>query len=300
MSEIQIRPLTRLDEMRGAVELQKSFWGNDLEATVPAHMLFSLATHGGHILAAFDGQKMVGVLIDFLGTDPGEPDRPALANLQLVSKRMVVLPEYQGQEIGYHLKREQRRLAIKQGIRLITWTFDPLLSLNAHLNIRKLGAISDTYVENYYGTTEGGNLTTLGTSDRLLADWWVTSRRVDERVNGGRRGLGLQHYLDADTRIANATHVDSTGYALPPGDILLPTSSLILLEIPVNYGAIVRDNPTLAQIWRSHIRALFQHLLGMQYIVTDFVRETFEGRSRGFYLLSQNNKPFEALDFSRN
>ncbi len=300
MSEIRIRALTTLDEMRSAVELQKSFWGSDLEATVPAHMLFSLATHGGHVLAAFDGEKIVGVLIGFLGTSGDEPDRPAMANLQIVSKRMVVLEEYRGQSIGYHLKREQRRLAIKQGVRLITWTFDPLLAPNAHLNIRKLGAISDTYIENYYGTVEGGGLTTLGTSDRLVADWWVTNRRVEERLNGDRGGLGLRHYLEADTRIANATRADSSGYVLPAEQILLPTTSLVLGEIPVNYGAIVRDNPELAQIWRTHVRALFQRLFGLQYIITDFVRENFEGRDRAFYLLSQNNKPFEALDFSRN
>ncbi len=69
---------------------------------------------------------MVGVLIGFLGTNAEETERPAMANLQMVSKRMVVLPEYRGQGIGYNLKVVQRDLSIRQGIRLVTWTFDPL------------------------------------------------------------------------------------------------------------------------------------------------------------------------------
>ncbi len=92
-----IRPLQKLGEMYEAVELQKTYWGVDLESVVPAHMLFSLATAGGHVLAAFDGDKMVAVLIGFLGTDVQELNRPAMANLRIVSKRMIVLPEYRGQ-----------------------------------------------------------------------------------------------------------------------------------------------------------------------------------------------------------
>ncbi len=67
-----IRILQKLEEMHEAVELQKTYWGMDLESVVPAHMLFSLATSGGHVLAAFDGDKMVAVLIGFLGTDVQE------------------------------------------------------------------------------------------------------------------------------------------------------------------------------------------------------------------------------------
>jgi predicted GNAT superfamily acetyltransferase len=80
-----------------------------------------------------------------------------MAILQLFSKRMVVLPEYRGQGIGYRLKLAQRDFAIEQGIRLVVWTFDPMLAPNAHLNIRKLGVVCHTYYENYYGTSsEGG------------------------------------------------------------------------------------------------------------------------------------------------
>ncbi len=295
-----IRLLHNLDEMHEAVELQKTYWGNDLESVVPAHMLFSLATSGGHVLAAFDGDKMVAVLIGFLGTDVQEASRPAMANLRIVSKRMIVLPEYRGQGVGYKLKKRQREFALRQGIRLVTWTFDPMLAANAHLNIRKLGAISTSYLENYYGTSNEGGLSRTGTSDRLLVEWWVTNRRVEERLNGSRGVINLNQYLEADTPIANASSIDIAGLVVPSTMFVVPTGSLGLVEIPVNYETLIHDNLPLALQWQAHIRDVMQRLLASGYIVTDFVRSTYENRERAFYLFSQADKAFERVDFSSN
>jgi predicted GNAT superfamily acetyltransferase len=297
---IQIRPLKTLNEMRAAVELQKTYWGDDVESVVPAHMLFSIATSGGHVLAAFDGEQMVGVLIGFLGTNTEETERPAMANLHMVSKRMVVLPEYRGLGVGYKLKLAQRDLTIKQGVRMVTWTFDPLLAVNAHLNVRKLGVVSHRYLEDYYGTSDEGGLSTLGFSDRLQVEWWVTNRRVEERLHGKRRGLSLQQYLDAHTTIVNATTADTRGTPWPAENVLTPTSALVLLEIPTNYAAIVGDDPVLARAWRLHTRDLFKRLLGMGYVITDFLRETYEGRDRAFYVFSRSGTQDDAVDFSQN
>ncbi|MEZ4666697.1 MAG: GNAT family N-acetyltransferase [Anaerolineae bacterium] len=289
-----------LDEMRGAVELQRTYWGNDLESVVPAHMLFSLATGGGHVLAAFDREQMVGVLIGFLGTNIEEPDRPAMANLQIISKRMIVLPEYRGHGVGYKLKKRQRELAMRQGVRLIVWTFDPLMAANAHLNIRKLGAISTRYLADYYGTDERSGLSRLGSSDRLLVEWWVTNRRVEERLNGTRNDIALQHYLEANTPVYNATGVNAQGIPIPAEEIVQPSSSLVLVEIPTNYEVLMRENVELARIWRAHIREALTMLIKVGYVVTDFVREEYEGRDRAFYLLSLGDKAFERVDFSPN
>jgi predicted GNAT superfamily acetyltransferase len=229
-----------------------------------------------------------------------EASRPAMANLQIVSKRMVVLPEYRGQGIGYHLKVAQREIAQRQGVRLVVWTFDPLLAVNAHLNIRKLGGISYRYLENYYGTEEDGGLAKLGSSDRLQVEWWVTNRRVEERLTGTRGQLNLRAYLDAETPIVNATLAGDDGPRLA-GTIIQPTGSLALLEIPTNYDLIRERDPELARLWRGHTREVFKHLLADGFIVTDFIREPYEGRERAFYLLSKTNaRQFEQVDFSRN
>jgi len=43
MGEIVIKALRHFEDMQPAVELQKIYWGDDAEALVPAHMLYSLA-----------------------------------------------------------------------------------------------------------------------------------------------------------------------------------------------------------------------------------------------------------------
>ncbi|HLV33503.1 MAG TPA: GNAT family N-acetyltransferase [Spirillospora sp.] len=295
-TSIEIRPLFALRDMYPAVELQRAYWGDDVESVIPAHMLFSLANHGGHVLAAFDGSRMVGVLVGFLGTDI-EYDRPAMANLQMVSKRMVVLPEYRGHGLGYRLKLAQRELTMRQGVRLVTWTFDPLLALNAHLNIRKLGAICQKFRENYYGEDEAGGLAVLGASDRLFVEWWITHRRVKERLEGRRSGLGLAQYLDADVVIINPTIASTDGTPWPAERTRDVVGSMVLMEIPRDYPAISRTDESLARAWRLHTRQQIELLMRAGYIVTDFIRDAHEGRERAFYLFSQRGPQF---DFSQN
>ena len=282
---IEIRPIQSLDDMVIAVELQKHYWGDDLESVVPAHMLFSIASHGGHVLAALDGDRMVGVLIGFIGTDH-DFERPAAANLQMVSKRMVVLPEYRNRGLAYQLKLRQRDLTIDQAIRLVTWTFDPLMAANAHLNIRKLGAICPKFQENYYGTSDRGGLTILGTSDRLFVEWWVTNQRAKARLEDQQGGIGLLPYLAAEVPILNPTSAATDNTPWPTERSQAATGSMALLEIPLDFRAILDTDVVLAQAWQNHVRDQFQKLMPAGYIVTDFVRETYEGRDRVFYLLS--------------
>lgn len=294
---IEIRPIYALEDMYAAVELQKLYWGNQLESVVPAHMLFSIATHGGHVLAAMDGDLMVGVLIGFIGTDH-EYERPAAANLQMVSKRMVILPEYRNRGLAFQLKLKQRELTIDQAIKLVTWTFDPLLAPNAHLNIRKLGAICPKFLENYYGTSGRGGLAVLGISDRLYVEWWVTNKRVKARLEDQRRGLGLSAYLDAGVSILNPTSAATDNTPWPARQSQDASGSMALLEIPVDFHSIMDADTVLAQAWQHHVREQFQKLMQAGYIVTDFVRALHEGRDRVFYLLSRMGAEADLNDIS--
>ena len=82
------------------------------------------------------------------------------------------------------LKLLQREDALSRGIELIEWTFDPLEIKNSYLNIERLGAISRRYTINQYGITSSplqGGLP----SDRLIAEWWLKSRRVETLLASG-------------------------------------------------------------------------------------------------------------------
>ncbi len=87
--------------------------------------------------------------------------------------------------MGRRLKLLQREDALARGIELIEWTFDPLEIKNAYLNIEKLGAIARRYNINQYGITSSplqGGLP----SDRLIAEWWLKSKRVETLLETGK------------------------------------------------------------------------------------------------------------------
>jgi predicted GNAT superfamily acetyltransferase len=196
---------------------------------------------------------------------------------------MVVLPNYRGRNIGFRLKIAQRDLALKQAIRLVTWTVDPLLAPNAHLNIRKLGAVIQRYAVNYFGLAEAKSLR----SDRLVVDWWVTQRRVKERAKGAGSAFTLKQYFDVNTPVVNRAEI-STDWLQPRRMTDVPSSTFALVEIPGDFRALEAADRPLADEWRLHIRELFPQLFASGYIVTDFVCGEFEGRMRSFYLLSRH------------
>lgn len=281
---INIRPLTTFDELDEVVALQRAEWDDPTTVIYP-HMLLSLIRNGGLLLGAVKNDRIVGFVLSYLGTDLQDSERPAMANLKLVSQRMTVLPEYRGAGLGYALKLAQRDYAIKQGIRLITWTFDPMNSRNAHLNIRKLGSVVQAYEKNYYGT-KPSPLVSLDQSDRLIAEWRVTNTRVEQRLSGKRSPLGIEQYLSANTVIVNPSVVGANG--LPqPGDAPNPAYGMLaLVEIPTNFDAILQSDEGLARAWRAHSREVFLQAFGASYIITDFIRATLEGRERSFYVFS--------------
>jgi predicted GNAT superfamily acetyltransferase len=74
---------------------------------------------------------------------------------------------------------------MSEGYELIEWTFDPLEIKNAFFNLEKLGAVVRRYVVNQYGITSSplqGGLP----SDRLVAEWWLRSARVEETLRCGK------------------------------------------------------------------------------------------------------------------
>ena len=138
-AEITYRTVTTIEECVQAQNIQLDVWGENELHVMSWRLFLDLVRNGGLVLGAFDGDQMVGFNVGFLGTDQESPNRPAMARLKFNSHAMGVRPDYQDAGIGYRLKLMQREYAIENGVRLITWTYDPLQSRNANLNIRRLG-----------------------------------------------------------------------------------------------------------------------------------------------------------------
>jgi predicted GNAT superfamily acetyltransferase len=274
-------------------EIQRQTWGmSDLEI-MPARMMHALRHNGAALLGAFDGEKLVGFTFAVLATVEGLDDRIdpiAAARLQMYSVIMGVLPEYQERGVGFQLKMAQREFALRIGVRLITWTFDPLESRNAYFNITKLGAVCQRYLRDFHGDLGGINAGLP--TDRFHLDWWITTSRVKSRAGrSARRPLGLDAFLGGGAEPANPVSEYEGGLPLPANTFVAPGVSVLLIEIPVDFQRIKRTNMALARRWREHGRQVFERLFAGGYIVTDFVfdREQPGKAGHSYYVLTHQD-----------
>ncbi len=212
MAEYIIRLLESPEEMSSVEELQRIVWpGNETEV-VPTHVLITATHNGGVVLGAFIEDEMVGFVFGFPGLET-LPDGP---HPKHCSHMMGVHPDWRNAGLGFALKRAQWQMVRRQGLAHITWTYDPLLSTNAYLNIAKLGAVCNAYRQSEYGTMRDGLNAGLP-SDRFQVDWWLNTRRVEHRLGKRARGtLSLEQFTKADLQPHYSLHTRTDGLPRPP------------------------------------------------------------------------------------
>lgn len=171
MSEILVRELASLDEMKDSETVQRLVWGDD-DPVDASDLLLAIQHEGGLVAGAFDGGKMIGFIFGFPSATPGVQH----------SHRLAVLPEARGLKLGARMKWFQRDWCLARGITHVRWTYDPIRAVNASLNIASLGATSSTYHIDYYGPMVGINSGLP--SDRIVADWQLDDLRVEARSRG--------------------------------------------------------------------------------------------------------------------
>lgn len=160
---ILYRDLAGLAEFRAAQDLQKTVWGDD-DQPDPADLMMVVQSEGGICAGAFAGDRLVGYVFGFATGDPQVQH----------SHRLAVLPDWRGAGIGLGLKLYQRQWCQARGIRIMRWTYDPLIARNAHLNIARLGALGQRYLINYYGA-EGSYQGGID-SDRIMVELHLSER----------------------------------------------------------------------------------------------------------------------------
>jgi len=175
---VVLRNCTTLDDFHLCVALQKEVWGFSDAELVPLR-IFSLAPKiGGQVVGAWDGETIVGYAMAIPGNRHGHP--------YLHSHMVAVKESYRNSGLGRKLKLLQRDDAIARGYELMEWTFDPLEIKNSYFNLERLGAIARRYNVNQYGVTNSPLQGFLPT-DRLVAEWWMTSKRVTMLLAQGHR-----------------------------------------------------------------------------------------------------------------
>ena len=268
ISDITIREINEFAEIRAVEELQKEAWGLPDLDVVPLTQLVAAKEAGGVLIGAFDGEMLVGFVYGFPSFERGE--------LAHHSHMLAVKPAYRNYDLGRRLKLAQREHVLAQGIDLISWTYDPLQSLNAHFNFGKLGVLADRYFLNFYGEDAASFLHQTGT-DRLWVSWLVSSERVKERIGG----IGYSIPSNLGPPLVQVEGDDSSrrndfaeGLA----------QDHAVIEIPSNIDALPRETGLR---WREDTRWAFTEALKAGYFVDAFVRETRGDKRIGKYILSR-------------
>jgi predicted GNAT superfamily acetyltransferase len=181
VERITIRKCESIAEFRACVALQKEVWNFDDVDLVPLRIFVVGHRIGGQIIGAFGGKNNDNDLVGFAFSIPGARG----GHSYLHSHMLAVRESWRNHGLGRRLKLAQREDAIQRGFELIEWTFDPLEIKNAHLNLVRLGAIARRYSVNHYGDSSSplqGGLPT----DRLVAEWWLKSKRVVNLLDRGQ------------------------------------------------------------------------------------------------------------------
>lgn len=290
MTTWNIRLLETSEEMSAVELLQREVWPGSETDVVPAHLLIAVVHNGGVVLGAFAKEKLVGFVFGFPGLE-FIPDGPRPKHC---SHMAGVLPEHRDSGIGFALKRAQWQMIRHQGLDHITWTYDPLLSRNAYLNVARLGAVCSTYLRSEYGDMRDGLNAGLP-SDRFQLDWWINSKRVERRLGKHPRPLlklsnltrvGVRPFYDIRTGPDNLVR--------PPENVPALDTQLAAAEIPTDFMALKSADFSLARDWRFFLREFFETAFAKGYIVTDFVFDRSENTSRSLYILVDGESTLDA------
>jgi predicted GNAT superfamily acetyltransferase len=259
---IMIRRVETQAEYEECIRIQDETWGAGFSERVPSAILKVAQYLGGVTAAAFDGPEngpMLGFVFGMTGVRDG--------HLVHWSDMLAVRSEARNHGIGRRLKLYQRSLVAELGVTQMLWTYDPLVSRNAHLNLNTLGARVTDYVPDMYGADTGSALHGAIGTDRFVVAWDLAGEpgKVPLRESAPLTGPAV-------SLVVNWRTVEA------PKD-----APELFIAIPEDIQDLIATAPATAREWRESTRAAFLHYLTNGYRVTGFHR--FGGS--GFYRLTR-------------
>jgi len=203
---VRITLLETPGELAEAEQVLRRVWGarpTDSSIATPA-MMRAIEHAGGYVagVRALGGNcadpgatgPLVGACVGFCAA-PGD--------LSLHSHVAGLVAGSLGRGAGRALKLDQRAWALEHGLTSITWTYDPLVSRNAHFNLQRLGARFAEYLVDFYGPLDDG--VNIGEpSDRALVRWVLDDPRVVALAHGEQGAPGSRSRDGAGTREGGA------------------------------------------------------------------------------------------------
>jgi predicted GNAT superfamily acetyltransferase len=269
---IEIREVHDLSDIRAVSELFDRVWGSKAGDPLMAPGMLRAMTHAGNYAAAafvpgtpqtpgVNG-TMIGAVTGFMGTDTDGP--------YLHSHILGVSDGHRGGHIGFALKQHQRAWVLANGMRKVTWTFDPLVRKNAFFNVQKLGAAADEYLVRFYGTMHD-DINAGDDTDRLLIAWDVDSDHVERAAAGKLDEPNVAVLREQGASVA----LDENGTVDPDG-----WNGVVLCATPDDIVELRHRDPDGARVWRAALRDTLGKAMDDGYRVTGFARS-------GWYVLER-------------
>ena len=243
---MELRPLSSLADGEAILRVMIATWGE--HQLVPREMLRALADSGNVPYGAFAGEELVGYVLGWAGVD----DRDGM---HVHSHMLATLPQRRHAGVGYALKLAQRAQALDQGLRVVRWTFDPLVARNAYFNLHKLGAVADRFERDFYGDMTDA-LNRGHRSDRFFARWAVED-------SPGPRSVAIPGDATVLRRGAGE-HPERVGDV---GD------GVAVVEIPPDHASVLSSDSGLASEWRDPVAEAVEACLSRGLVAVDFDRD---------------------------
>lgn len=250
--DIRIRPLEDYSELTMLHELQARVWGMPPLIVIPNHFLLLIASTGGQILGAFcGGNELIGFSLAIVSRDSS-------GETYLSSHMLGVDPGFQSKSIGYALKQEQRRLAREAGYSRICWTYDPMETKNANLNIRKLGGVVREYKRSYYGNLE------TALSKGLPSDRYLVTLPLNEPTP--------RFLSTVPSKVALRAEASTNEFPTPRiAEIDLSQKEMkVLLQVPSNFQTLKSVDINRAHDWLMAVRTVSEKLFESGFEITEF------------------------------
>lgn len=254
MNNLIFKPAKNAADCERMTELVYAVW----EEHIHPAFIMAIVKNGGVGLLAWADSQVVGFCLSFAGLETLDGVR----HLKQHSHMAAMLPEYRDIGSGARLKWAQREATLAQAIGLMTWTFDPLETRNARMNLNKLGVICNTFLPNVYGTRDDPFSAGLPT-DRFHVHWWLES----ERVNRHAAGAVSRDYAN----IAALNRVSSDDEWIRPNqpDLSPVGAPFLALAVPRNFQGLKRHDMELARAWRGFSAEIFTTLFANGYTAID-------------------------------
>jgi len=283
-SNLRVAMCETVADFHACEDVQMVVWAGSEREIVPYDILRAIVHAGGTVVSAWNGGQMVGMALSFVAF--------GAEGTYHHSHLLGVLPAYRRWGVGWQLKLAQRTFVLSQGLHLMTWTFDPLESANAHLNFAKLGVISRTYLPDFYGAMPEA-LNAGMPSDRLLVEWRLDALHVLGRLATAASSATFGPLVSAESlETPYLLRMANDGSPLPPFGEKPGTRELdggvgrYRIEIPAHIQALKATDPACALAWRVATRAAFTDALARGYLITDYRAPRFHRPECGCYLLS--------------